>query len=47
MVLNQGVVEQIGTPQELYQNPATLFVAGFTGHYPINFIPGAFDKGRI
>lgn len=36
LVLKQGVVEQIGTPQELYQNPATLFVAGFTGHYPIN-----------
>lgn len=44
MVLNQGVVEQIGTPQELYQNPATLFVAGFTGQYPINLIPGVFDK---
>lgn len=44
LVLNQGVVEQIGTPQDLYQNPATLFVAGFTGHYPINFIAGRFDK---
>lgn len=45
LVLNQGVVEQIGTPQELYQSPATQFVAGFTGHYPINFIAGTFDKG--
>jgi len=44
LVLNQGVVEQIGTPQELYQNPATVFVAGFTGHYPINFISGVFNK---
>ncbi|MGM9453604.1 ABC transporter ATP-binding protein [Legionella bozemanae] len=44
MVLNQGVVEQIGTPQELYQNPATLFVAGFTGHYPLNIVSGVFDK---
>ncbi len=44
LVLNQGLVEQIGTPQDLYQNPATLFVAGFTGHYPINFINGVFDK---
>lgn len=44
MVLNQGVVEQIGTPQELYQNPATLFVAGFTGHYPVNMLAGVFDK---
>lgn len=46
LVLNQGVVEQIGTPQDLYQQPATLFVAGFTGHYPINFISGTFDKKR-
>lgn len=44
MVLNQGVVEQIGTPQELYQKPATLFVAGFTGHYPLNRVNGVFDK---
>jgi sn-glycerol 3-phosphate transport system ATP-binding protein len=44
MVLNQGVVEQIGTPQELYQNPETLFVAGFTGHYPLNTFNGIFDK---
>lgn len=44
LVLNQGIVEQIGTPQELYQNPATQFVAGFTGHYPINFFKGIYDK---
>lgn len=44
MVLNQGIVEQIGTPQELYQNPQTLFVAGFTGQYPMNLISGIFDK---
>lgn len=44
IVLNQGLVEQIGTPQELYQKPATVFVAGFTGHYPINFISGTYDK---
>jgi sn-glycerol 3-phosphate transport system ATP-binding protein len=44
LVLNQGVVEQVGTPQELYQSPATQFVAGFTGHYPINFFTGSFDK---
>lgn len=44
LVLNQGVVEQIGTPQDLYQNPATLFVAGFTGHYPVNYITGVYNK---
>lgn len=45
LILNQGVVEQVGTPQELYLNPATRFVAGFTGHYPINFISGSLNKG--
>lgn len=44
IVLNQGIVEQIGTPQELYQSPATLFVAGFTGQYPLNVFSGIFDK---
>jgi sn-glycerol 3-phosphate transport system ATP-binding protein len=44
LVLNQGRVEQIGTPQELYQKPATLFVAGFTGYYPLNTLTGIFDK---
>lgn len=46
LVLNQGIVEQIGTPQELYQNPATVFVAGFTGHYPVNFISGTYNKAN-
>ena len=44
IVLNQGRVEQIGTPQELYQNPASLFVAGFTGHFPLNTFSGVFNK---
>jgi sn-glycerol 3-phosphate transport system ATP-binding protein len=44
LVLNQGLVEQIGTPQQLYQQPATVFVAGFTGHYPVNFLSAVFDK---
>jgi sn-glycerol 3-phosphate transport system ATP-binding protein len=49
VVLNQGCVEQIGTPQEVYQNPHSVFVAGFMGHYPMNFIPGRMDvhQGKI
>lgn len=43
LVLNKGQVEQIGSPQTLYQQPASLFVAGFTGHYPINFLPAKID----
>ncbi|WP_133127813.1 ABC transporter ATP-binding protein [Legionella nagasakiensis] len=42
-ILNHGKVEQVGTPQELYQYPATLFVASFIGHYPMNFLPGKID----
>jgi len=44
LVLNHGVVEQLGAPQDLYQKPASIFVAGFMGHYPINFIPARFNK---
>src|SRR4051794_492205 len=31
VVMNQGVIEQVGTPQEIYRNPATAFVADFVG----------------
>ena len=37
-VMNHGVVEQIGTPQEVYDRPATMFVADFIGSPPMNFI---------
>ncbi|KTD19303.1 sn-glycerol 3-phosphate transport system ATP-binding protein [Legionella lansingensis] len=43
LVLNKGRVEQIGSPQMLYSQPASLFVAGFTGHYPINFLAAKID----
>ena len=39
MVLNAGNVEQLGTPIELYDRPATIFVAGFLGSPAMNFIP--------
>lgn len=45
LVLNKGRVEQIGSPQHLYSQPATLFVASFTGHYPINFLPAKVTAG--
>jgi multiple sugar transport system ATP-binding protein len=37
-VMNRGVVEQIGTPQEIYDLPASMFVADFIGSPPMNFI---------
>jgi len=40
VVMNAGKVEQIGTPIELFDKPANLFVAGFIGSPAMNFIPG-------
>ncbi|BCL70639.1 sugar ABC transporter ATP-binding protein [Vibrio nigripulchritudo] len=40
VVLNQGYIEQVGTPMELYNNPASKFVAGFIGSPKMNFIEG-------
>ena len=40
VVLNEGRVEQIGTPIELYQRPRNLFVAGFIGSPAMNFLHG-------
>ena len=42
VVMNAGRVEQIGTPVELFDRPANLFVAGFIGSPAMNFIPGPF-----
>ncbi|WP_417417690.1 ABC transporter ATP-binding protein [Hoeflea sp.] len=40
VVLRSGVVEQVGTPMDLYDNPANMFVAGFLGSPAMNFITG-------
>jgi multiple sugar transport system ATP-binding protein len=39
VVMNKGGIEQIGTPNDLYHNPATRFVAGFIGSPAMNFLP--------
>jgi multiple sugar transport system ATP-binding protein len=44
VVLNQGRVEQVGTPLELYESPRNLFVAGFLGSPRMNFLPGAVER---
>jgi multiple sugar transport system ATP-binding protein len=46
-VMNQGNVEQVGTPKEIYDRPASLFVADFIGSPPMNFFAfgGALAKG--
>ncbi|MCA2377935.1 ABC transporter ATP-binding protein [Agrobacterium sp. 22-211-1] len=45
VVLHDGVIEQIGAPLELYDNPANLFVAGFIGSPAMNFIRGRVEEG--
>ena len=39
VVMNHGVIEQVGTPQDLYHHPTTRFVAGFIGSPAMNFLP--------
>jgi multiple sugar transport system ATP-binding protein len=43
-VLNQGVLQQIASPQEMYRNPANLFVAGFIGSPPMNLIDARLER---
>ncbi|RVT53652.1 sn-glycerol-3-phosphate import ATP-binding protein UgpC [Rubrivivax albus] len=43
LVMNGGRIEQIGTPEEVYQRPATTFVAGFIGSPPMNLITGRVE----
>src|SRR5262249_12109377 len=38
-VLNKGVIQQVGIPQEVYEHPVNLFVAGFIGRPKMNLIP--------
>ncbi len=44
VVMNAGRVEQIGSPLDLYDHPANLFVAGFLGSPSMNFIEGRFKR---
>jgi multiple sugar transport system ATP-binding protein len=47
VVLRGGLVQQIGSPQFLYENPANLFVAGFIGSPSMNFLPATLAEGQI
>ncbi len=38
-IMKDGIIEQFGTPRDIYENPATMFVAGFIGSPSMNFIP--------
>ncbi|MBT2206620.1 ABC transporter ATP-binding protein [Actinomadura sp. NEAU-AAG7] len=42
-VLRKGVLQQVGSPRELYEQPVNLFVAGFIGSPSMNFLPASVD----
>jgi len=46
-VMRAGVVQQVGPPQELYERPVNLFVAGFIGSPSMNFVPAKVDGNTI
>src|SRR5207253_104559 len=47
VVMHDGVVEQVGAPLELYNNPVNMFVAGFIGSPAMNFLKGRCERGRF
>jgi multiple sugar transport system ATP-binding protein len=42
-VMKRGILQQLGTPRELYDQPVNLFVAGFIGSPPMNFLPATVE----
>jgi multiple sugar transport system ATP-binding protein len=46
-VMRSGVLQQVGTPGELYNNPKNLFVAGFIGSPAMNFMPGELNGDTV
>ncbi len=44
-IMNKGVIEQCGTPEHIYENPASVFAAGFIG--TSNLMPGTYDNGAV
>ena len=47
VVMKDGYIQQVGAPKDIYDNPNNLFVGGFIGTPPMNFIVGKVDKGRF
>jgi multiple sugar transport system ATP-binding protein len=46
-VLRDGVLQQVGPPQDVYDHPANVFVAGFIGSPPMNLLKGTAANGRV
>ena len=47
VVMKDGYIQQVGTPRELYFEPVNVFVAGFIGEPPMNFVRGTVENGCI
>ena len=47
VVMKGGVIQQVGEPQELYDHPKNLFIAGFIGSPSMNFTPGRLNGGVV
>ena len=46
-VMRSGILQQVGSPHELYENPVNLFVAGFIGSPAMNFMAGTIEEGSV
>jgi multiple sugar transport system ATP-binding protein len=46
-IMDKGKIQQLGTPDEVYNNPANVFVAGFIGSPPMNLIKGDIENGSF
>ena len=46
-VMRSGMLQQVASPQELYERPANLFVAGFIGSPAMNFLGGTLEEGKL
>ena len=47
VVMNRGAIQQVGTPEEVYNNPANLFVASFIGSPAMNLMEGTLENGTF
>jgi multiple sugar transport system ATP-binding protein len=47
VVMRSGLIQQVGSPQHLYENPANLFVAGFIGSPSMNFLPATIEGDEV
>ena len=46
VIMNKGTIEQIGTPEEIYDHPASVYVAGFIGSPAMNFLAGSVSAAQ-